>query len=158
MPNHVFLRASACLPIHASCKATELAAELSSLKQQLQDQQDRAAAAAAKQASAAEQQVQQLQQRLQAALAKGAAQQAEAAEAAGQLRGRLQEVEAQLATHKAERDTMQVSGAQQCLHCWLQLNATCQYLRRCKSRSICCCLQGLFVGQEVRLRFESIRW
>jgi hypothetical protein len=89
-------------------QASEFCAERSSLKQQLQDQQDKATAAAAKQASAAEQQVQQLQQRLQAALAKGAAQQAEAAEAAGQLRGRLRELEGQLEAQRAERDLLQV--------------------------------------------------
>lgn len=91
-----------------SLQATELTAEISSLQQQLQDQQDKASAAAAKQASTHEQQLQQLQQRLHAAVSKGAAQYAEALESAGQLRGRVKELEGLLELIKAERDALQV--------------------------------------------------
>lgn len=85
-----------------------MSTEISSLKQQLQDQQDKASAVAAKQAAAHEQQLQHLQHRLQAAVSKGAAQTAEALESAGQLRAHVRQLEGDLELMKAERDALQV--------------------------------------------------
>lgn len=87
----------------------ELQSQLTSLQQQLEDQQDKAAAAAAKQAHQHEQQLHDLQERLQAAISRSAVQHAEDVEAAGQLRTRLQETDSQLAVMRAERDALQVS-------------------------------------------------
>lgn len=101
----------------AGLQFTELTAEVSNLKQQLQQQQDKTSAAAAKQASAHEQQLQQLQQRLQAAVSKGASQYAEALDSAGQLRGRVRELEGELELMKAERDALQVRHGQE-LRLW----------------------------------------
>jgi alkylhydroperoxidase family enzyme len=103
--------------LHVDPQAAELTAQVTELRQQLQEQQDKATAAALKQANNHEQQLQQLQQRLQEAVSKAAAQHEEAQEAAAQLTELLRQAERQMDLTAAERDALQVRAAGQAALC-----------------------------------------